>query len=45
MTHCSVGTTNCDCTIDGITHEVGEKAENLIRSLNDTVLAQTVLLR
>lgn len=25
MTHCSVGTTNCDCTINGITHEVGGK--------------------
>lgn len=22
MTSCSVGTTNSDCTIDGITHEV-----------------------
>lgn len=45
MTSCSVGTTNCDRTKDGITHEVKKKAENLIRSPNDTVLGQTVPLR
>lgn len=42
LTSYSMGTTNCDRTIAGITHEVKKKAENLIRSLNDTVLGQTV---
>lgn len=45
MTHCSVGTTNCDCRIEGSPMRWGGTAENLIRSLNDTVLAQSVLLR